>query len=92
MPPAVAADRLAERRMSEVGRLRGIWLGAVTVHVKPRPACPYRAREALAAQSRYGCMRTQAGMHVALQAVEAAAGRLRCAGSPQVDSVQGAGA
>ena len=25
--PAVAADRLAERRMSEVGRLRGIWLG-----------------------------------------------------------------
>lgn len=26
--PAVAADRLAERRMSEVGRLRGIWLGA----------------------------------------------------------------
>jgi valine dehydrogenase (NAD+) len=28
VPPAVAADRLAERRMSEVGRLRGIWLGA----------------------------------------------------------------
>jgi valine dehydrogenase (NAD+) len=27
IPPAVAADRLAERRMSEVGRLRGIWLG-----------------------------------------------------------------
>ncbi len=26
--PAVAADRLAERRMSEVGRLRGIWLGS----------------------------------------------------------------
>ena len=26
VPPAVAADRLAERRMSEVGRLRGIWL------------------------------------------------------------------
>ncbi|GAB2821107.1 Glu/Leu/Phe/Val dehydrogenase dimerization domain-containing protein [Actinocorallia aurea] len=26
IPPAVAADRLAERRMSEVGRLRGIWL------------------------------------------------------------------
>ncbi len=25
-PPAVAADRLAERRMAEVGRLRGIWL------------------------------------------------------------------
>ncbi|GAB3662890.1 Glu/Leu/Phe/Val dehydrogenase dimerization domain-containing protein [Actinocorallia lasiicapitis] len=25
VPPAVAADRLAERRMSEVGRLRGIW-------------------------------------------------------------------
>ncbi|MDR3035323.1 MAG: valine dehydrogenase, partial [Kitasatospora sp.] len=28
VPPAVAADRLAERRMSEVGRLRGIWLPA----------------------------------------------------------------
>ncbi|MFI9557880.1 Leu/Phe/Val dehydrogenase [Nonomuraea endophytica] len=28
VPPAVAADRLAERRMSEVGRIRGIWLGA----------------------------------------------------------------
>jgi valine dehydrogenase (NAD+) len=28
VPPAVAADRLAERRMHEVGRLRGIWLGA----------------------------------------------------------------
>jgi valine dehydrogenase (NAD+) len=27
VPPAVAADRLAERRMSEVGRLQGIWLG-----------------------------------------------------------------
>jgi valine dehydrogenase (NAD+) len=27
VPPAVAADRLAERRMREVGRLRGIWLG-----------------------------------------------------------------
>jgi valine dehydrogenase (NAD+) len=27
VPPVVAADRLAERRMSEVGRLRGIWLG-----------------------------------------------------------------
>ncbi len=27
VPPAVAADRLAERRMAEVGRLRGIWLG-----------------------------------------------------------------
>jgi len=26
VPPAVAADRLAERRMSEVGRLKGIWL------------------------------------------------------------------
>ncbi|MGD9961614.1 Glu/Leu/Phe/Val family dehydrogenase [Nocardioides sp.] len=26
VPPAVAADRLAERRMHEVGRLRGIWL------------------------------------------------------------------
>ncbi|MGI5166481.1 Glu/Leu/Phe/Val family dehydrogenase [Spirillospora sp. CA-253888] len=26
VPPAVAADRLAERRMSEVGRLRSIWL------------------------------------------------------------------
>ncbi len=27
VPPAVAADRLAERRMSEVGRLRSFWLG-----------------------------------------------------------------
>jgi valine dehydrogenase (NAD+) len=27
VPAAVAADRLAERRMSDVGRLRGIWLG-----------------------------------------------------------------
>ena len=26
VPPAVAADRLAERRMTEVGRLRTIWL------------------------------------------------------------------
>jgi len=26
VPPSVAADRLAERRMSEVGRLRAIWL------------------------------------------------------------------
>jgi valine dehydrogenase (NAD+) len=26
VPPAVAADRLAERRMREVGRLRGIHL------------------------------------------------------------------
>ncbi len=26
VPPAVAADRLAERRMREVGRLRGLWL------------------------------------------------------------------
>jgi valine dehydrogenase (NAD+) len=26
VPPSVAADRLAERRMAEVGRLRGIWL------------------------------------------------------------------
>jgi valine dehydrogenase (NAD+) len=27
VPPAVAADRLAERRISEVGRLRRMWLG-----------------------------------------------------------------
>jgi valine dehydrogenase (NAD+) len=27
VPPGIAADRLAERRMAEVGRLRGIWLG-----------------------------------------------------------------
>jgi valine dehydrogenase (NAD+) len=26
VPPAVAADRIAERRMQDVGRLRGIWL------------------------------------------------------------------
>jgi valine dehydrogenase (NAD+) len=29
LPPSVAADHLAERRMSDVGRLRGIWLGAM---------------------------------------------------------------
>jgi len=28
VPPAVAADRLAERRMRDVGRLRAIWLNA----------------------------------------------------------------
>jgi valine dehydrogenase (NAD+) len=28
VPPAAAADRLAERRMAEIGRLRGIWLGS----------------------------------------------------------------
>jgi valine dehydrogenase (NAD+) len=28
VPPAIAADRLAERRIREVGRLRGIWLNA----------------------------------------------------------------
>jgi valine dehydrogenase (NAD+) len=28
VPPAVAADRLAERRMAEVGRLRSLWLPA----------------------------------------------------------------
>jgi valine dehydrogenase (NAD+) len=27
VPPVVAADRLAERRIADVGRLRGIWLG-----------------------------------------------------------------
>ncbi|GAB2865126.1 Glu/Leu/Phe/Val family dehydrogenase [Nocardioides pacificus] len=27
VPPAVAADRLAEQRMREIGRLRGIWTG-----------------------------------------------------------------
>ena len=27
VPPAVAADRLAERRMAQIGRLRGLWLG-----------------------------------------------------------------
>jgi valine dehydrogenase (NAD+) len=26
IPSAVAADRIAERRMSEVGRLRKVWL------------------------------------------------------------------
>jgi valine dehydrogenase (NAD+) len=26
VPPAIAADRLAERRMREVGRLRGVWV------------------------------------------------------------------
>src|SRR3954467_8155749 len=28
VPPAVAADRLAERRMGKMGRLRGFWLGS----------------------------------------------------------------
>ncbi len=28
VPPAVAADRLAEHRMSEIGRLKGIWLAS----------------------------------------------------------------
>lgn len=28
VPPVVAADRLAERRMSEIGRLKGIWLAS----------------------------------------------------------------
>jgi valine dehydrogenase (NAD+) len=28
VPPSVAADRLAERRMADIGRLRGIWLGS----------------------------------------------------------------
>jgi valine dehydrogenase (NAD+) len=27
VPPAIAADRLAERRMRDVGRLRGLWVG-----------------------------------------------------------------
>jgi valine dehydrogenase (NAD+) len=29
VPPSVAADRMAERRMADVGRLRGIWLGTM---------------------------------------------------------------
>jgi len=29
VPPAVAADRLAERRIAEVGRLRGIWTSPI---------------------------------------------------------------
>jgi len=29
VPPSAAADQLAERRMAEVGRLRGIWLGTM---------------------------------------------------------------
>ena len=45
VPPAVAADRLAERRMSEVGRLRGIWLGPLTA-APPRTAVPGSARGA----------------------------------------------
>jgi valine dehydrogenase (NAD+) len=28
VPPSIAADRMAERRMAEVGRLRSIWLGS----------------------------------------------------------------
>lgn len=30
VPPSVAADRIAERRMADIGRLRGIWLGSKT--------------------------------------------------------------
>ena len=29
VPPSVAADRMAERRMADIGRLRGIWLGTM---------------------------------------------------------------
>lgn len=32
VPPAAAADRLAEERMAAVGRLRGIWLGSGPAH------------------------------------------------------------
>ena len=38
-PPSVAADRLAERRMTEVGRLRSVWLPALTPGAR-RAACP----------------------------------------------------
>jgi len=31
VPPSVAADRLAERRMCDVGRLRGIWVGTTSL-------------------------------------------------------------
>ena len=31
VPPAIAADRLAERRMRDVGRLRGIWRRALSL-------------------------------------------------------------
>src|SRR5262249_37272998 len=94
VPPAVAADRLAELRMAEVGRLRGIWLGrwppataaptaCGSAADRPRPgsiiACeiprgaPTAPGEALAAQSRYGYRRTQAGMHVVPHAMAATA-------------------
>ena len=37
VPPSVAADRLAERRITAVGRLRSVWLPRV------RPARPVYA-------------------------------------------------
>lgn len=37
VPPAAAADRLAERRMAEVGRLRGIWLDSRDGVTRHRP-------------------------------------------------------
>ncbi len=78
VPPAVAADRLAEHRMSEVGRLRGIWLRPADA----RPGRPiwdeiaafngtaWPPAEARTPQSRYGYRCTRAGRHVVLQAVE----------------------
>ena len=38
VPPSVAAGRLAERRMSDVARLRGIWLGHDGISVGIRGA------------------------------------------------------
>ncbi len=35
VPPSVAADRLAEHRMTEIARLRGIWLGERSGIVSP---------------------------------------------------------
>lgn len=37
VPPAVAADRLAERRMAEVGRIRGLWLDGHAPANRVRP-------------------------------------------------------
>ena len=50
-----------------------------------------RAREALAAQNRYGCRRMLAGMYVVPQAMEATAAYYAVQ-EARNDSVQGAGA
>ena len=52
VPPSVAADRLAEQRMSDVGRLRGIWLGRVSGPAADSGAAARTALSAAAAPVR----------------------------------------